>query len=334
MSSVGVVTSQPPTMATTKVTHVMLNSGQMIPTIGFGTSALPLPPPEQLTSIFIEAIEVGYRHFDTAASYGTEECVGRAVAAALDSGLIKSRNEVFVTSKLSIYDTHHDLVLPALKETLRKLGLEYVDLYLVHWPIRIKKSANQFKLSEDDMLHFDIKETWKAMEECCQLGLAKSIGVSNYSCLKLGKLLENATIPPAVNQVEMNVAWQQQKLLQFCREKNILVSAWSPLGANGAVWGSHQVMQSPVLKDIAAAKDKSVAQVALRWIYEQGAILIVKSFNKERMKENIQIFDWKLTYEEDTQMRQIPQAKGFRGEPFVFPKGQYKSVEELWDGEI
>ncbi|CAI9754047.1 unnamed protein product [Fraxinus pennsylvanica] len=321
-------------MSTAKVPRVMLNSGQMIPTVGFGTAALPMPPPEHLTSIFIDAIEAGYRHFDTAASYGTEDCVGRAVAAALDRDLIKSRNEVFVTSKLSIYDTHHDLVLPALKETLRKLGLEYVDLYLVHWPIRIKKSADRFKLSEDDILHFDIKETWKAMEECCQLGLAKSIGVSNYSCLKLSKLLENATIPPAVNQVEMNVAWQQQKLLQFCKEKNILVCAWSPLGANGAAWGSHQVMQSPDLKEIAAAKDKSVAQVALRWIHEQGAIPLVKSFNKKRMKENIQVFDWKLTYEEVSQIKHLPQAKGFRAERYVFPKGQYKSVEELWDGEI
>ncbi|KAL2461889.1 NAD(P)-linked oxidoreductase superfamily protein [Abeliophyllum distichum] len=312
----------------------MLNSGQMIPATGFGTAALPMPPPEQLTSIFMDAVEAGYRHFDTAASYGTEECVGRAVAAALDSGLIKSRNEVFVTSKLSIYDTHHDLVLPALKETLRKLGLEYVDLYLVHWPIRIKKSADRFKLIESDVLHFDIKETWKAMEECCKLGLANSIGVSNYSCSKLSKLLENATIPPVVNQVEMNVAWQQQKLLQFCKEKNILVSAWSPLGANGAIWGSHQVMQNPVLKDIAAAKDKSVAQVALRWIHEQGAIPVVKSFNKERMKENIQIFDWKFTDEEVSQIQHVPQAKGFRGERYVFPKGQYKSIEELWDGEI
>ncbi|KAL2464995.1 NAD(P)-linked oxidoreductase superfamily protein [Abeliophyllum distichum] len=215
-----------------------------------------------------------------------------------------------------------------------KLGLEYVDLYLVHWPIRIKKSADRFKLIESDVLHFDIKETWKAMEECCKLGLANSIGVSNYSCSKLSKLLENATIPPVVNQVEMNVAWQQQKLLQFCKEKNILVSAWSPLGANGAIWGSHQVMQNPVLKDIAAAKDKSVAQVALRWIHEQGAIPVVKSFNKERMKENIQIFDWKFTDEEVSQIQHVPQAKGFRGERYVFPKGQYKSIEELWDGEI
>ncbi|CAI9757313.1 unnamed protein product [Fraxinus pennsylvanica] len=321
-------------MAEVQVPQALLNSGHMIPAIGFGTVAFPLPPPEQLTTTFGDAVEAGYRHFDTAAVYGTEECLGQAVARALERGLIKNRDEVFVTSKLSTNDGHHDLVLPALKETLRKLGLEYVDLYLIHAPVRIKQSAEHFRVTEEDMLHFDIKETWKAMEECCKLGLAKSIGVSNYSCAKLLKLLEFATIPPAVNQVEMNVAWQQQKLLKFCKEKNILVCAWSPLGANGAVWGSHRVMQSPILKDIAAAKNKSVAQVALRWVHEQGAIPIVKSFNKERMKENLQILDWKLTGEEVSRIQQIPQAKAFRGEGYVFPKGQYKSVEELWDGEI
>ncbi|CAI9757312.1 unnamed protein product [Fraxinus pennsylvanica] len=321
-------------MATVKIPQVMLNSGHLIPTIGLGTASNPMPPPEQLTSILVDAVEAGYRHFDTAAAYGTEECVGRAVARALDRGLIKNRDEVFVTSKLSWKHTQHDRVLPALKETLRKLGLEYVDLYLIHWPIRIKDSADPYKLTAEDMLHFDINETWKAMEECYKLGLAKSIGVSNYSCAKLSKLLENATIPPAVNQVEMNVAWQQQKLLQFCKEKNILVCAWSPLGANGAVWGTHRVMQSPILKEIAATKNRSVAQVALRWIYEQGVSPIVKSFNKERMKENLQIFDWKLTEEEVSRIQEIPQARGFTGDRFVFPEGQYKSVEELWDGEI
>ncbi|KAL2478868.1 NAD(P)-linked oxidoreductase superfamily protein [Forsythia ovata] len=308
-------------MATMKIPQVLLNSGHLIPTLGIGTASHPMPPPEQLTSILMDSVEAGYCHFDTAASYGTEECVGQAVAGALDRGLIKSRDEVFVTSKLSWKHTHHDLVLPALKETLRTLGPEYVDLYLIHWPLRIKDSADPYKLTGEDMLHFDINETWKAMEECCKLGLAKSIGVSNYSCAKLSKLLENATVPPAVNQVEMNVAWQQQKLRQFCKEKNIHVCSWSPLGANGAAWGSHQVMQSPILKEIAAAKNKSVAHVALRWVHEQGAIPIVKSFSKERMKENIQIFDWKPTHEEVSRIQQIPQAKGFRGERFVFQMG-------------
>ncbi|PIN27043.1 Aldo/keto reductase family protein [Handroanthus impetiginosus] len=313
---------------------IVLNSGHKMPTPGLGTAAHPMPPPDHLTTILIEAIAAGYRHIDTAAIYGTEEAVGRAVAAAVEQGLIKDRDEVFVTSKLFVNDTHKDLVLPALKQTLSKLGMDYVDLYLIHWPIRVRQNANSFNLRGEDMLYFDIKEVWDAMEECVKMGLAKSIGVSNFSCAKLSKVLEFATIPPAVNQVEMNVSWQQQKMVEFCKEKGIHVCAWSPLGANGAIWGSLAVMESPVLKRIAATKNKSLAQVALRWVYEQGATPIVKSFNKERMKENLQIFNWELTSEELSEIQKIPQAKGFTGERFVFPEGQYKSVEELWDGEI
>ncbi|KAL2243863.1 methylecgonone reductase-like [Sesamum indicum] len=314
--------------------EILLNSGHKMPSLALGTATYPMPTPHQLTSILIDAIAAGYRHIDTAASYGTEETVGQAVAAAVERGLIGSRNEVFVTSKLSTKDTHRDLVLPALKETLRKLGMDYVDLYLVHWPIRIKQSADPFNLREEDMLEFDAKGVWEGMEECCRLGLVKSIGVSNFSCAKLSKLLEFASIPPAVNQVEMNVGWQQQKMLEYCKEKRIHVCAWSPLAANGAIWGSLAVMDSPILKEIAAAKNKTIAQVALRWIHEQGGTPIVKSFNKERMKQNLQIFDWELTVDELCKIQKVPQAKGFRGERFVFPEGQYKSLEQLWDGEI
>ncbi|GFP88464.1 methylecgonone reductase [Phtheirospermum japonicum] len=190
------------------------------------------------------------------------------------------------------------------------------------------------KVNAEDMLEFDIKGVWEGMEECYKLGLAKSIGVSNFSCAKLSKIFNFANIPPAVNQVEMNVAWQQHKMLQFCKEKNIHVCAWSPLGANGAMWGSLSVMESPILKQIATTTNKSVAQVALRWIYEQGASPIVKSYNKERMKENLQIFDWELSEEQVCEIQKIPQAKGFKGDMFIFPEGQYKTLEELWDGEI
>ncbi|KAG8378666.1 hypothetical protein BUALT_Bualt07G0009000 [Buddleja alternifolia] len=314
-----------------KVPEIVLNSGHKMPTIGFGTAAAPLPPPDQLTSILIDAIAAGYRHFDTASVYGSEGSVGKAVLEAVERGLIKNRDEIFVASKLSIKETHRDLVLPALKETLRNLGLDYVDLYLVHWPVRVKQSASYITMSAEDLLHFDIKGVWEGMEECSKLGLAKSIGVSNFSCAKLSKLLESATIPPAV---EMNVAWRQEKMLKFCKEKNIHVCGWSPLGSNGGYWGSLAVMESPILKEIAAAKNKSLAQVALRWVHEQGASFIVKSFNKERMKENLEIFDWKLTGEEVRKIQTIPQAKALNGESYVSPVGQYKSIQELWDGEI
>ncbi|PIN01959.1 Aldo/keto reductase family protein [Handroanthus impetiginosus] len=242
-------------MEKVQIPQVVLNSGQRIPAIGLGTASSPPLTVEQLTPVLLDAIAAGYRHFDTAALYRTEDGVGRAVAEALDRKMVKSRDELFITSKLWCTDAHHDLVVPALQETLRKLGLQYVDLYLIHWPIRMKMDGTNSK-----MMHFDIKETWEAMEHCCRLGLAKSIGVSNFSCAKLSKLLENATIPPAVNQVEMSVGWQQQKMVQFCKEKGIQVSAWSPLGAYGSPWGTNAVMDSPILKQIAAAKSKTKAQ--------------------------------------------------------------------------
>ncbi|XP_010025963.2 methylecgonone reductase [Eucalyptus grandis] len=299
------------------VPEVVLSSGERMPLIGMGCAASPRPLPEVLTSILLEAIEVGYRHFDTAALYGTEEALGRAVAEALNRGLIKSRNQIFITTKLWCTDAHPDLVLPALKNSLQRLGLEYVDLYLIHWPVRLKEGTEGFDF-KGKVLPFDIKGTWEAMEECSKLGLAKSIGVSNFGTKKLSDLLLHATIPPAVNQVEMNVAWQQEKLRGYCREKGIQVSAWSPLGANGAAWGTLAVMESPVLKEIAIAKGKTLAQVALRWIHEQGACVIVKSFNKERMKENLQILEWELSQENSDKIKfQIPQRRGYPGDMYT-----------------
>ncbi|CAI0471116.1 unnamed protein product [Linum tenue] len=277
--------------------------------MGTACASSPVPPPtEVIVAALLDAVEAGYRHFDTAAVYRTEEEVGRAVAEAVEKGLVGSRDEFFITSKVWCADLHVDSVVPALTNTLRRLGMEYVDLYLIHWPVSMKKRG-----------------TWAAMEDCFRLGLCKSIGVSNYGPAKLHQLLQHATIPPAVNQVEMNTGWQQKELVKLCREKGIQVCAWSPLG-------SFSVMHSPVLKEIADAKGKSVAQVALRWIYEQGAIPIVKSFNKDRMRQNLDIFDWELTQDEVSRIEQrIPQQRGFSGEMFVSETGPYKSVDELWD---
>lgn len=319
-----------------KVPKVKLNSGYEMPLLAMGTAATSLPEQEQLISALIHAIEIGYRHFDTAAAYGSEEALGRAVAAALERGLVASRDEFFITTKLWITQTDRELVLPALKRSLGRLGLDYVDLYLIHWPLRMKDATESLEVKTENIIAFDMKGTWEGMEECCNLGLTKSIGVSNFTSTKISKLLQNATIPPAVNQVEMSVAWQQGGLLKFCREKGIHISAWSPLGNLGAgFWGNHGILEIPLLKDIAQTKHKSIAQIALRWVYQQGASVIVKSFNKERMKENLQIFGgWELSDEEIIKIQQIPQCRGFKGKEFVHSNGPYKSVEELWDGDI
>ncbi|URE17993.1 NAD(P)H-dependent oxidoreductase, partial [Musa troglodytarum] len=215
------------------------------------------------------------------------------------------------------------------------LQLEYLDLYLVHWPISLKPSDPKFPINKDDFLPIDLKAVWEAMEECQRAGLTKSIGVSNFSCKKLERLLSTASIPPAVNQVvEMNPIWQQKKLLDYVKNIGIKLCAYSPLGSTGTPWGTHDVLECDVLKQIALTKGKSVAQVSLKWLHQQGVGVIVKSFRKERLKENIDIFDWELTAEELQTISQIPQSRGPAGDSFVSANGPYKSLEELWDGEI
>ncbi|XP_038687939.1 non-functional NADPH-dependent codeinone reductase 2-like [Tripterygium wilfordii] len=303
-----------------------------IPLVGFGTAEFPFGVNQNIKQSILEAIEVGYRHFDTAAIYQSEVPLGEAIAEALRFGLIKSRHELFITSKLYNCDCHSHLVLPALKKSLQNLQLEYIDLYLIHFPGSLKPGT-QYPFQKEDIVAFDLESVWEAMEECQNLNLTKSIGVSNFTCKKLVKLLDISKIPPAVNQVEMNPFWQQKKLRKFCDEKGIHVTAYSPLGAGGSPF-SMGVLDSDVLKEIANANGKTVAQVCLRWVYEQGVSLVVKSFNKERMKENVGIFDWKLSEEDLHKIDQIPQKRGLLAEEFVSDEGPYKSLIELWDGEI
>ncbi|RZC93199.1 hypothetical protein C5167_029176 [Papaver somniferum] len=180
----------------------------------------------------------------------------------------------------------------------------------------------------------DYKSVWAAMEECQMLGLTKSIGVSNFSCKILQELMDTATIPPAVNQVEMNPMWQQKKLREHCKANNVLVTAYSPLGAKGTFWGSNAVIDSEVLNKIASARGKSLAQVSLRWVYEQGVSLLVKSYNEERMKENLKIFDWELTAEDLNAISELPQRRIAIADVLISANGPFKSLEELWDNEL
>ncbi|XP_039145058.1 deoxymugineic acid synthase 1-D-like [Dioscorea cayenensis subsp. rotundata] len=312
----------------------LLLGGSLMPVIGLGTASFPPPPPDTIRAVVLDAIALGYRHFDTASIYDTERPLGDAIAEALRRGLIQSRSELFITSKVWCTETYTDRVLPSLQKSLRNLGLEYLDLYLVHWPVSLKPTEMFFPIETEGMMPFDYRAVWEAMEECHKLGLAKSIGVSNFSCKKLEQILSFANIPPSVNQVEMHPLWQQKKLMEFCKEKGIVITAYSALGGYGHVWGNNDVIGCKVLKEIASARGKTVAQVCLRWLYQQGGTFIVKTFKTERMKENLGIFDWGLTEEELKKIRELPQKRGNRAEDFISPNGPFKSVEELWDGEI
>ncbi|KAE9586103.1 hypothetical protein Lal_00009868 [Lupinus albus] len=312
------------------VPNVVLNSGHKMPRIGYGTGSVPLPPNHELLNAFITAIKAGYRHFDTAAYYGSEEALGQTIAQALQQGLIKSRSELFVTSKLWCTNAHPGLVIPALKKSLQTLGLEYVDLYLIHFPVRLRDGAKGLKYNEGDILPIDMKGVWEDMEQCSKLGLAKSIGISNFGIKKMSEILQTATIPPAVNEVEMNASWQQENLRKFCKEKGIHVSAWSPLGSNGSMWGSNAVIDNPILKDIAISTGKTVGQVALRWLIEKDVTPIMRSFNNERMKQNLEIFDWELSEVDLERTKEIPQHRAFQAERFISEYGPFKTLEEFW----
>ncbi|XP_020230461.1 NAD(P)H-dependent 6'-deoxychalcone synthase [Cajanus cajan] len=295
-----------------------------MPVIGLGTASSPSPNDTKVA--VLEAIKLGYRHIDTASVYGSEQPLGEAIAEALQLGLIASRDELFITSKLWCTDNFPHLVVPALNKTLQSLKLEYLDLYLVHWPIAVKPGNWEFPYPEEALASFDLEGVWKQMEECQKLGLTKCIGVSNFSRKKLENLLSFATIPPSVNQVEMNPTWHQKKLREYCKNKGIIITAYSPLGAAGTFWGSNDVLENELLKEIAEAHGKSVAQVSLRWLYELGITIAVKSYNKERMKQNLEIFNWSLTKDDYEKIDQVKQHK-------LMSNGPAKFVPDLWDEE-
>ncbi|XP_058106596.1 methylecgonone reductase [Magnolia sinica] len=302
-----------------------------LPLIGFGTAAYPYNG-ERIEQAIATALELGYRHFDTAKIYGSETAVGRALTDAIGGGKVE-REDIFVTSKL--WGSDHREPVTALRQSLKNLGMEYLDLYLIHWPARFKTWASYPVPTEDDFDGLDMESTWAGLERCVDLGLCKCIGVSNFSCTKVDRLLQHASIPPAVNQVEMHPLWRQKKLREFCEERKIQVSAYSPLGGPGNSWGSTGVVENPIIKSIALKHSATPAQVALRWGLEKGANVITKSFNRERMKENMGALGLRLDEEDVMEIDRLEEWKLMRGEFLVNQTtSPYKTIQELWDGEI
>ena len=255
----------------TAVPDLMLNNGNTIPQFGFGVF---LVEPNDTVEAVTTALQAGYRHVDTAEMYGNEREVGQAIAK---SGL--DRRDVFVTSKLS-NDAHlPDDARVAFELTLEAIGSDYVDLFLIHWPLPTRYDG-------------DYVSTWQTLEEFYRDGRARSIGVSNFQPHHLRRLHTECEVPPAVNQIEVHPYFGQDEVRAFCGEHQIAVEAWAPLAQGG------DLLDDPTIASIARRVGKTPAQVVLRWHIERGDIVFPKSVTPSRIKENIDIFDFELSGED------------------------------------
>jgi len=243
-----------------------LTNGVTMPQLGFGVWQVP---DEEATSVVAEALQAGYRSIDTAAAYGNESGVGAAIAQS-----DVDRDELFVTTKLWNSEHGHDSALRAFDESMKKLGLDVLDLYLIHWPTPARD------------LYVD---TWKAFVRLQEEGRVRAIGVSNFQPAHLRRLADETGVVPAVNQIELHPYFQQGELRAFHAEHGILTEAWSPLGQGG------ELLKDPVVAEIAERHGRSAAQVVLRWHVQLGNVVIPKSVTPSRIRENIAVFDFELS---------------------------------------
>lgn len=256
--------------------QVKLNNGIEMPIEGYGVFQID---PEETEHCVLEALAAGYRSLDTAATYGNEEGVGKAIKK---SGV--PREEIFLTSKLWVADQGYKKAKKAFEKTLEKLGTDYLDLYLIHQPLG------------------DYYGSWRAMEELYKEGKIKAIGVSNFDSTRLVDLIVNNEVVPTLNQIELHPFLQQKDAQKVMKEYGVKVESWGPLAE-----AKHGILEDEMLNEIAAKHNKTVAQVILRWHLEQGIIIIPKSVRKERMEENLNVHDFKL---DESDMEKIAELDG------------------------
>jgi diketogulonate reductase-like aldo/keto reductase len=279
--------------------YLTLNTGGRMPMIGLGTWNADRDKVDQAIDYAIS--ECGYRQLDCAAVYHNEKEIGESLGKIFAGGKIK-REEVFITSKLWNHAHAKENVAAACKDTLQDLKLEYLDLYLVHWGVAVSKMAKYSELVDEDGFliteKVPMQETWVAMEDLKKSGLVKNIGVANFTAPMIIDLLSYARVIPVVNQIELHPYLQQTALVEFCQYKGIAVTAYSPLGSPAGAEDKPLLLEDKTINEIARRHGKSPAQVLIRWAVERNTGVIPKSTTPERIKENIEVFDFELSKED------------------------------------
>ena len=279
---------------------VTLNNGIDIPALGFGV--WQMEDLQECEKAVVKAIQTGYRMIDTAAIYQNETAVGAAVK---NSGV--DRDELFITSKVWVQDHGYEKTKSAFQRTLNRLQMDYLDMYLIHWP------------------YGDFTGTWKAMEELYQEGKIKAIGVCNFTMEKLEELKLHSTVVPVINQIELHPVFQQKELQVYNRKNNIITQPWSPLGN-----GNANLLNNTELKRIAEKHGKTVAQVILRWHLQEGFVVIPKSVTPSRIEENFNVFDFRWTEDEMNVVRSLDTGKRLFFDP-KDPEWEQKMLNSVAD---
>ncbi|XP_011500526.1 PREDICTED: aldose reductase-like [Ceratosolen solmsi marchali] len=280
------------------VPNIKFNNGNVIPAFGLGTWK---SKPGEVTEAVKYAIDIGYRHFDCAYVYGNQKEIGIAIKDKIAEGVIK-REDLFITSKL--WNTFHkrNAVESHLQSTLDELGLEYLDLYLIHWPIAFKEGSELFPTDSDGTLQLDndadYVETWKGMESVLAKYLTVNIGVSNFNSEQIDRIINCCDVKPVTNQVESHPYLNQEKLSEFCRKRGIVITAYSPFGSPDRPWAKPddpKLLEDKKLLELSKKYNKTPAQILVRYQLDQGCVVIPKSVTKSRILENSQVFDFKLS---------------------------------------